>query len=307
MLCAALIANDADVALYEEGTFVPQLAVTVFERLIKKPSAYSVRRWRIGGVRATVFRQLAEMLGKQWETTKITKRNVLDVVRPLLKFIQQLPEFTKSTDQLTEQAKRVRAALLQTREADQLLFVELPRACGMDPVEPVAHLPDTKTHAFVSELRKSLGELQRHYEVTLSDVGQALGSAFGISGTNAVIRERLNDRANSPARLGRRSFSEELRDTNDRRLHGREDMDRVRSGPFVASVPPMSGVTATEQSLMSPSPERRGCSETLSPSPCRQMAKRMATPKQFAIGITTKEGGDVERGDPHRGRKTRRN
>jgi hypothetical protein len=195
LLCAALIANDADVALYEEGTFVPQLAVTNFERLMKSPSAYTLRRWRISGVRATVFRQLADMLGKNWANTKITKRNVLDVVRPLLKFIQQLPEYTRFSEQISDQAKRVRAALLQSREADQLLFTDLPRACGMESIDPDAHLSDEALRTFVVALRQSLGELQRHFEITLGDVGQSLGSAFGIAGDNAVIRERLTSRA----------------------------------------------------------------------------------------------------------------
>ena len=197
LLCAALIANDSDVALYEQGTFVPQLAVTVFERLMKTPSGFRLRRWRISGIRATVFRQVADMLGKNWAHAGITKRNVLDVVRPLLRFVSQLPEFTKTTDQISDQAKRVRAALLRATEADQLLFVDLPRACGMEAVDPDAHLSDEKITAFLTELRRSLGELQRHYDTTLGDLGQGIGSAFGIEGPNSVVRDRLAARADT--------------------------------------------------------------------------------------------------------------
>lgn len=195
LLCAALIANESDVALYEEGTFVPQLVVPVFERLMKASSNFTVRRWRISGVRETVFRQLAELLGRTWGSAKITKRNVLDVVRPLLKFVQQLPDYTKSTDQISDDAKRVRAALLQAREPDQLLFAELPQACGLDPIDADANVSDAKLDAFLFELKRSLGELQRHYETTVAALGQALGSVFGIEGVNAVIRERLSARA----------------------------------------------------------------------------------------------------------------
>ena len=195
LLCAALIANDSDVALYEGGTFVPQLAVSVFERLMKAPGEYRVRRWRISGVRETVFRLLADMLGKNWSETRITKRNVLDVVRPLLKFFSQLPEFTKATDHLSEHAKMVRSSLLQATEADQLLFTDLPRACGMEPINTDADLPEEKLRDFLSELKRVFGELQQHYETTISDVGQAVGSAFGITGGNSLVRERLSSRA----------------------------------------------------------------------------------------------------------------
>ncbi|HEV2293566.1 MAG TPA: hypothetical protein VGR35_06900 [Tepidisphaeraceae bacterium] len=195
LLCAALIANEADVALYEEGSFVPQLNVGMFERLMKSPSVYGVKRWRISGVRATVFRQLAEMLGKKWVTSRITKRNVLDVVRPLLRFVDQLPEHTRTSDQLSDQAKWVRSVLLQTREADQLLFVELPAACGLEPFNPDEHLSGEKLEAFLSEMKRALGELQRHYEMLLADLVRSLGAAFAIEGAGPMIRERLTARA----------------------------------------------------------------------------------------------------------------
>lgn len=195
LLCAALIANDFDVALYEKGTFLPQLTVAAFERLMKVPDQFTVRRWHISGVRATVFRQLADMLGKSWKSPKIVKRNVLDVVRPLLRFINNLPDYTKVTDQVSEPTKRVRSALTQAREADQLLFVDLPRACGFPDIDPDASLSDEKLDAFLTELRGRLGELQRFYDTAIGEVGQALGSAFGLAGDNAVIRERLTARA----------------------------------------------------------------------------------------------------------------
>lgn len=54
VVCAALIAADSDVAVYEEGSFVPQLNISAFERLIKAPQTFSVRRWRVTGVRAAI-------------------------------------------------------------------------------------------------------------------------------------------------------------------------------------------------------------------------------------------------------------
>jgi hypothetical protein len=195
LFCAALIANDSDVALYEEGSFVPQLSITVFERLMKLPESYTVRRWRISGVRTQVFRQLAEMLGKNWGTAKISKKNVLDVVRPLLRFVAQLPETTQKTELLSDQAKKVRAVLSQSREADQLLFTDLPRACGVEPFDPDGVMNEKKLDAFLSHLRGSLGEMQRYYDTLINDLGKTLGSAFSIDGPIATVKGKLTERA----------------------------------------------------------------------------------------------------------------
>ena len=62
LLCAALLANDTRVALYEEGSFIPQLNIAAFERLLRAPERFSVQQWRLTGVRTTVFHRLAELL-----------------------------------------------------------------------------------------------------------------------------------------------------------------------------------------------------------------------------------------------------
>ena len=49
LLCAALLANDNRVALYEEGSFVPQLTIAIFERLLR---ARTGSRYSNGGSQA---------------------------------------------------------------------------------------------------------------------------------------------------------------------------------------------------------------------------------------------------------------
>jgi hypothetical protein len=292
LLCAALIASDSDVALYEEGTFVPSLAVTTFERLMKSPARFTVRRWRISGIRATVFRQMADMLGKSWGSDLFTKRNVLDVVRPLLKFVQQLPEYTRSTDELSDQAKNVRGVLLQTREADQLLFVELPRACGMDSIDSDGHLSDTSLRAFMTELKRSLGELQRHYETAVGDLGQALGTAFGAEGVNSLVRERLTSRANDlrawVADPGLKNFITRVTDTSA------DERSWVESiAALLSERPPnlwRDGERAKFQVALSRTARIFRNLESLAVRPDRQGGQT----ESIRIGITTRDGGDVE-------------
>src|SRR5262249_7203736 len=108
LLCAALIASDSDVGLYEAGSFVPQLTISVFERLMKKPADFLVRRWRVTGVRAAVFHQMAEMLGQTGTVAAIGKRQILDIIRPLLRFISQLTEYARNTQRISEKATKIR-------------------------------------------------------------------------------------------------------------------------------------------------------------------------------------------------------
>lgn len=292
-LCAALIASDSDVALYENGSFVPQLTVTVFERLVKMPSAYTVRKWRITGVRASVFRQLAEMLGRNLGPLSITKGNVLGVVRPLLRFVEQLPEFSQTTDQLSDQAKRVRSALKGATEADQLLFVQLPQACGFDAIEADSTVSDRRLDSFLTELRRSLGELQRHYETQLSSLAGALASAFGIADRRA-LRPTLTERA---AALQRWVADPALRNFVAR-VTGTEADEQAWLESVVALLserPPRAWRDADRAKFEVSVTRTARLFRNVESLAFASNGRGQTTSDAVRIGITTKEAGDVER------------
>lgn len=195
LVCAGLIAFDSDVALYEDGSFVPQLTTPVFERLMKAPAHFTVRRWKITGVRATVFHQLAEMLGKSKVMGHVGKKNVLDVVRPILRFAGQLNDYVKQTARLTPQTIAIREALLAAREADQLLYSDLPKACGLSPITADHTAHTDASVAFLTGLRRGISELQRCYDDLIVELQQAIANAFGVTGVPADIRAALARRA----------------------------------------------------------------------------------------------------------------
>jgi hypothetical protein len=293
LFCAALIANDSDVALYEDGSFVPQLSITVFERLMKLPEAYTVRRWRIGGVRAAVFRQLAEMLGKEAGAMKVSKKSVLDVVRPLLRFVAQLPETTQKTEILSDQAKRVRTALSQAREADQLLFTDLPRACGIEPFDPDAAMNEKKLSLFLTQLRTSLGEMQRHYDTLISDLGKSLGLAFSIDGPMATVKQKLTERA---AALKEWVADPAVKNFVARATEAEDDQVWVESLVALLSERPPALWRDTDRARFDIALVRIARLfnnlEVLAFSNKKGASK---TAEAVRIGITTREAGDVER------------
>jgi hypothetical protein len=63
LLCAAMLHFDSEVAFYEDGSFVPEVSIELFERLLKNSDRFHLRRYRIEGVRKEVFREMAAVLG----------------------------------------------------------------------------------------------------------------------------------------------------------------------------------------------------------------------------------------------------
>lgn len=195
LLCAALLHYDTEVALYEQGSFVPSLSNAVFERLIKTPETFQLQRCRIAGVRALVFERFADVLLQKPEGFSAEKMNLLTVVRPLTRFAAALPNYTKNTQRLSPTTLRIRNALFEAREPDKLLFVQLPEACDLAPFVVKDRRKSIEVDNFFKNLRESLSELQRAYDDLLGEIERLLIAAFSLKSTGAEARTELKERA----------------------------------------------------------------------------------------------------------------
>jgi hypothetical protein len=195
LLCAVLLHYDTEVALYEQGSFVPALGLPVFERLTKSPETFQLQRCRIAGVRALVFEKFANTLLQNFDHQANKKPNLLTIVRPLTRFAASLPNYTRHTQSLAPCTLRVRQTLFETREPDKLLFGQLPQACGFPPFGDDDSVSKKEVERFFKQLRESLSELQRAYDDLLGKLEQMLISAFTLQSTGEEARSELRERS----------------------------------------------------------------------------------------------------------------
>jgi hypothetical protein len=191
LLCAALLCREAEVAVYEQGSLVPELSTPVLERMLKWPERFEVRQSRIAGIRLEVFERLARSLLSGGKANK----TVLDVVRGLMRFLAALPRYAKNTAFLSADALRVRDALLRAREPAQLLFTDLPIACGCRPFEADVRGEEEEIERFLTTLRRALADLQNAHPRLMAQVQQALSQGFGLPTEGPLLRRELVARA----------------------------------------------------------------------------------------------------------------
>lgn len=129
-------------------------------------------------------------------TTRKDLRNqtVLAVAAPLLKMVRGLNTFTRKTSNLSERAMAVRAAILNAREPDQLLLVDLPAACGFSAASWARPTAAT-INAFADELHIRLEELGHAYEAQLQEVRDLIAEAFDRRADVESLREAFRVRA----------------------------------------------------------------------------------------------------------------
>lgn len=186
LFSAAMLCYRTEIALYENGSFVPDLSVPIFERLLKAPDKFELKRFRMTDLRTDVLVQYLNAFNQISNTP-----NLLAVVTPLMLFVARLPKYTLTTQTLSKDAKNLCKVVLDAQEPDTLLFEQLPIELGFSPFS-VKTDTNPKTNQFFKALRNALAELKQAYPSLLYSVEQQLASNFSLEYRGEELRRELN-------------------------------------------------------------------------------------------------------------------
>jgi len=192
LLTVFAIAHEQDVAFYKNGTFLREMTGEIMLELTKAPERFEIQYCKIEGVRAEIFEKLMDAL--EVKPSSERKAELLDVVKPLCVFVAQLPAYVHNTKRRSVIALSVRDAILEAREPAKLLFVDLPKACGGDPV-PTHATRGKEVEGFVRSLKAALNELRAAFPELQERMQKMLREAFDLPGSFRQFRIALAGRA----------------------------------------------------------------------------------------------------------------
>lgn len=180
------LANRDELALFEEGNFIPFLTVEIYERLLKNPKSFSLQRFQIDSLREALFRRYAEIVSGEIPN----EATLLTAVKPLAQMMVNLPDYTKRTQHLSPEAISVRNLFFESKSPAQLVLVDLPKACGFSSLTSIK--PEVEQlHMFSQKFQSVIGELRGAYHSLLWNVMNMIKKAFGIE--NDVMIQDLRD------------------------------------------------------------------------------------------------------------------
>ena len=191
IVVAALLARDSHVAVYERGSFVPAWTPSHAERLIRSPDGFEVRQCRIDGLRRDVIKRLAETL----LPSTARKPSLLGVVRGLVRFVASLTPYARRTLRISQRARAIREALVRAREPAQLVFADLPAACGCSPFAGSPADNPQRVDDFVGALEAGLHEIRDAYAALLARACAALANRLSLPGNRTELADELRSRA----------------------------------------------------------------------------------------------------------------
>jgi hypothetical protein len=119
---------------------------------------------------------------------------LLGAVKKLCVFVARLPQYVLNTKRLSSTALAVRDTILNARDPARLLFTDLPRACGFEPLAERA-TKTTSVEPFVKELKSALDDLRASYPELQGRLQSQLRAAFDLPGSFHQFRIGLAARA----------------------------------------------------------------------------------------------------------------
>lgn len=179
LIFAVLLQQSDYLSIYINGSYIPVMGNEHLELLTKRPTLFSVKYLKISGLKIKLFKELGDIVSDSniLKNKAVRNATLLSIVNPLIKFANKLPKYTKETNNLSEEAKAIREALINAKDPEELLFRALPQACGYSFV-------DANSESVVKNFRKKLvlglQELQNSYDNLLSKNRNILANAFSF-------------------------------------------------------------------------------------------------------------------------------
>lgn len=187
LLATVLVADRHRMALFERGTYCPKLDAQAFMRILKAPENFAFQWVALEGIRAEVYHRLSKVLGGP-----DAKQGLIAVVGPLIRFGAGLSLHAQRSVALSDKAVKVRDAIMRAKSPLDLVFGELPRACGLEPFEAGAGTEQNRAATFADRLAAAVAELEACYPSLLDAMKMEVGKALLVSGD---LRQGIGDRA----------------------------------------------------------------------------------------------------------------
>ena len=166
---AVYLVYQHELAVYEQRRYKPYFTEEMLDRFVKRPDEFEFQRFRISGLRASIFEQYSLAIHKDKK-----KRTLLELAKPLASFMGGLPEYTQKTRRgLSQPAIKVRTAFNLAKSPERLLFEDLPGALGVNDInikqseEQLENFSDTLTET-LRELRDSYTNLREKQKILIA-------------------------------------------------------------------------------------------------------------------------------------------
>lgn len=187
---AYLLSRKENLAVYREGIFQARFTDLDVDYLAKDPDSIQLRWMDLSNVSTGLLTGLAKVVRKLDATNELLELTAIDVAKGLIAVFDRLPNWTKRTQKLSENAKLVRGIFKNAYDPNQLLFTDLPAINGDKNIND-----ENNIHEIVCLVESALIELIQAYPQMLDKISSLMLGELGMDGMSSDSLAELRVRA----------------------------------------------------------------------------------------------------------------
>lgn len=187
-----LIMKKDDYALYDEKSYIPYFNVDLFDLIIRYPQNYYIKAFDISGVKIDLFNRYRRLINKT-EEGKISNKSFIDTIKPFLTFYRGLPEYSKFTKRMSNEALAVREAIAKSKDPEETFFEDFPNALGYSTVK--LYKSNKYLEKYTNDLKNCIREIRTSYDELLNRIEEFIEQELNINSTEFPDNKRqINER-----------------------------------------------------------------------------------------------------------------
>jgi len=176
LLLAVILGNKEKVSIYEKGSFQLKLTPLLYDRLINAPENFDIQKVVFEGSKREFFEKFSQLvLNKQ-------DASLLELVKTIISFVNSLDKYTKFTGNLSQDAVKLRDAVLNAKDPYNLIFKDIPVALGFNNT---SESKKEDKDIFFNKLGMAFKEIKENYNLLLSQIEETLYKSFNITSDKA--------------------------------------------------------------------------------------------------------------------------
>lgn len=160
-----LIITKNDYALFNEKGYIPNIDIRVFDVMFKSPHKFWIKAFDVSGIKLEVFNQYKSILNQK-KTDLPSEEEFINTIKPFILFIRSLPEYTLSTENLSQESINLREAIKNAKDPEKAFFEDFPIALNYE--EFVEKGDYSKLEGFVDKITECITELRTSYSELLN-------------------------------------------------------------------------------------------------------------------------------------------
>lgn len=192
VLAVAFIQSSSQhLSIYREGIFRPKFDDVDVDYLTSDASAIQLRWMDLSDTSRLLLSGTAEIVRNLDQNSTLAHLEPIDVARGLVGIYDRLPNWTKRTMRLSDNAVRIREIFKRARDPNQFLFNDLPSAVTTDDSPANTDTLDS----VIASLRDGLDELVQAYSAMLHRLRDTMLAELEVPNLAPQSIEELRSRA----------------------------------------------------------------------------------------------------------------